>query len=757
MFQESPQSDKTLARDVFAGLIVFLVALPLCLGVALASNTPLIAGLVSGIIGGIIAGLFSGSHTSVSGPSPGQVAVILAQVSVLGSFEVFLMAVLISGITQILMGVARLGGLSAFVPTSVIQGLLSAIGVILFLKQIPHILGHDTDPEGEMSFQQPDQENTFSEILNIMSDLHLGAAVVGVTSLVLLISFQRVRFLKNLPVPAPLAVVLFGVSARALFDFLGSPLAIGTSHLVEVPVADSIAGFFTMLRFPDFGAITRADVWFAGTMIALMTSLETLLNLEAVDKIDPKKRKSPADRELVVQGVCNILAGLLGGLPVSSVIVRSSVNINAGAQTRLSAIVHGVLLGFSVVLLPGFLNSIPISCLAAILLMTGMKLASPSVFRNKWLQGKYQFLPFIVTVLAIIFTDLMTGVLIGLVVSLAFVLYSNLKRPVRIVMENHLGGEVMRIELANQVSFLNKASLERTLNSIPKGTHVLLDARQTYYIDSDMQSMIREFRENAGSALGLKLSMVGFREKYQLQDDIQFVDYSSRELQSQITPEQVLEVFREGNERFRTGSQITRDLGRQMNATSSGQHPIAVVLSCIDSRTPAELIFDLGLGDIFSIRLAGNVLGQKVLGSMEYGTAVAGAKMILVVGHTRCGAVTAAVNFAGEPVDIEKATGCQHLEEVLSRVQLSMKEGRTAGFDQMTDEEKLCYVDNVARRNVIHVVQSIVRESRTIEALLKQGQVAVVGAMYDVETGRIEFLIDDALGITQAAAARPGS
>lgn len=747
MNRELHWNRQALGRDLVAGLVVFLVALPLCLGVALASNTPLIAGLVSGVVGGIVAGLLSGSHTSVSGPSPGQVAVIAAQVAALGSFQAFLLAVMISGLIQILMGVARSGGISAFVPASVIQGLLSAIGVILILKQIPHVLGHDTDPEGEMSFQQPDHENTFSEFLNILGDLHPGAALIGILSVAILVLWQRWRVLRGSLIPAPLAVVGFGVGARFLFEQWGGPLAIGAGHLVDVPVSQGIQGLYEQLHFPDFRLIARPEIWFAGLTIALVTSLETLLNLEAVDKIDPMKRKSPPDRELVAQGVSNLVSGLAGGLPVASVIVRSTLNVNAGAETRVSAVVHGVLLLLCVVLVPNMLNVIPISCLAAILLMTGVKLAHPRVFTEQWAQGKYQFIPFLVTVLAIVLTDLLVGVLIGLGVSLAFVLYSNLKRPMKIVMEKHLSGEVMRIELANQVSFLNKASLLRTLESIPRGSQVMLDARQTYYIDNDMLGVIREFKEHSGPARGLRLSTVGFREKYQMQDEIQFVDYSSRELQSQITPEQVLQEFQDGNERFRTGRQISRDLGRQMSATSAGQHPIAVVLSCIDSRSPAELIFDLGLGDIFSIRLAGNVIGQKVLGSMEYGTAVAGAKLILVVGHTRCGAVTAAVNFAGGKADIEAATGCQHLEEVLCRVQSSMTDGRSPGFESMSNEAKAAYVDSVARQNVIHVVNSILSQSRTIERLVSAGQVGVVGAMYDIETGRIEFLMDHAVGL----------
>lgn len=747
MNHDRPLIAPTFLQDLTAGLVVYLVALPLCLGVAMASSTPLFAGLISGVIGGLIVGILSGSHTSVSGPSPGQVAVIAAQIAYLGSFEAFLLAVVVSGIIQIIMGVARTGGISAFVPTSVIQGLLAAIGIILILKQIPHVLGHDTDPEGEMSFQQPDMENTFSEFLKIVGDIHPGAATIGIASLAILLIWGQVRALKNSGVPAALAVICFGLITSRIFQSIGGLWAINSSHLVQVPVAQNFGDFLGFLQFPDFSQILRPEIFIAGFTIAIVTSLETLLNLEAVDKLDPKKRTSPPDRELIAQGIGNIITGLIGGIPVASVIVRSTLNINAGAQTRLAAIVHGFLLLICIMLLPEYLNMVPLSCLAAILLMTGIKLASPSLFREMWAKGKYQFLPFTLTVISIVLTDLLVGIVIGLAVSLAFILYGNLKRPTKIVVEKHLGGDVMRIELANQVSFLNRASLSKTLNGLPSGTQVLLDAHNTHYIDNDVLGLIREFKDQIAPVHGVQVSLSGFQDKYQLEDEIQFVNYSTRDLQSQMTPEQVLEVLRAGNERFRTGRQLFRNLGRQMNATSLGQHPIAVVLSCIDSRTPAELIFDLGLGDIFSIRLAGNVLGHKVMGSMEYGTAVAGAKLILVVGHTKCGAVTAAVSFAGSNQNIEQATGCQHLEEVLSRVQNSMANGRSSDYDRMSPDEKSEYVDSVARENVVHVVKSIMIESRTVQNLVQSGRVAIVGAMYNITTGHIEFLPDGAYGV----------
>ncbi|WLD10136.1 bifunctional SulP family inorganic anion transporter/carbonic anhydrase [Planctellipticum variicoloris] len=729
----------TFLSDAVAGLVVFLVALPLCLGVALASNAPLFSGILAGIVGGIVVGLLSGSHTSVSGPAAGLTAIVAAQIALLGSFDTFLLAVVIAGVIQIGMGIARAGILSAFFPTSVIKGLLAAIGAILILKQIPHLLGRDTDPEGEMSFVQPDHENTFSEFGELLGGIHPGAAAIGLASFALLMFWDRCRPLKKSVVPSALVVVLLGVGLSQLFHLIGGALLIEGNHLVQVPVSENLAGFFGFLRLPDFSQWSNPAVYTAGLTIAIVATLETLLNLEAVDKLDPQQRESPASRELVAQGIGNLIVGLIGGIPVTSVIVRSSVNINAGGKTRLAAVIHGMLLVVCVMFLPTVLNLIPLSCLAAILLATGIKLISPQLIREMWREGRYQFVPFIVTLVSIVLTDLVIGVTIGLAVSIAFILNSNLRRPLRRIVEKHLGDEVLRIELASQVSFLNRAALERALRSAPRGTHILLDAHNTDYIDPDILSLIREFKEQTAPVLGVQVSLRGFRDRYHLHDEIQFVDYSTRDLQDKLSSTQVLQILREGNERFRTGRQLTRDLSRQVLVTAPGQHPLAVVLSCIDSRTPAELLFDLGLGDIFSIRMAGNVTSSKVLGSMEYGCAVAGAKLILVMGHTRCGAVTAAVELACTHNNAELATGCQHLQPIVEDIQQSIEAATCDRVRSANPTEKNAVVDQVARRNVEREMARIVEESDTIRWLVEANRVAVVGAMYDVATGEIEF------------------
>lgn len=730
---------KSLTKDLASGLVVFLVALPLCLGIALASGAPMVAGIISGVVGGLLVSWLSGSHTSVSGPAAGLVAVVLAQVAVLGSYEAFLVAVILAGAIQILLGALRAGFIAAFFPSSVIKGLLAAIGLILILKQIPHAVGHDSNPAGEMGFRQLNGTNTLSEVFSSLFDLDPGAIVVGLVSLALLLAWDRSRFRKSV-VPAPLVVVLLGVAANLVMKSTGSSWAIGAPHLVQLPTGTGLGEFLLGLPTPDLKAFGNPAVIMAAVTIALVASLETLLNLEAVDKLDPRKRVSPPNRELMAQGAGNIVSGLLGGLPLTTAIVRSSVNINAGAASRLSAFFNGALLCLLVALAPRWLNEIPLASLAAVLIVTGLKLASPNLFRQMWAEGRSQFVPFIVTVLAIVFTDLLSGVLIGLGTGLAFILHSNYRRPLLRFMEHHVSGDVLRIEFSNQVSFLNRAVLEQALHAVPTNGHVMLDARNTDYIDPDILDLIDDFRKQTAVARNLKVSLVGFKERYVMEDQIQYVDVSTREVQAQLTPERVLQFLKDGNERFVSGRRLTRDLSRQVDATAAAQYPMAVVLSCIDSRSPVELLFDMGLGDAFVIRIAGNVAKEKVLGSMEFACVLAGSRLVLVMGHTNCGAVKAAVELFETGNTASQATGCQHLDALVNEIQLSIEPGTKPRGDWVTPETKLAFVDDVATRNVIRTIAGIRSASRTLRELEEAGKIAILGAMYDIKTGRVTFL-----------------
>ena len=740
MPETHPPAPSTLRGDLVAALVVFLVALPLCLGVALASGAPLISGVVAGVVGGVLVGVLSGSGASVSGPSAGLTAVVGAQIAALGSFEAFLLALVFAGVLQVGLGLARAGTLGAFVPSSVINGLLTAVGVLLVLKQIPHLLGHDADPDGNMAFDQPDELNTFTELADLFRDAHPGAAAIGLVSVALLVLWGRWKRLKDSPVPAPLAVIVAGVALVELFARLGEPWAIDPGHLVAVPVAADVAGFFAQFATPDFAQVANPAVYKVAATLAAVASLETLLNLEAVDKLDPQRRVSPPSRELVAQGVGNVVAGLCGGIPVSSAIIRGSVNLNAGARTKLATVAHGVLLLVSVGLLPAVLNRIPLACLAAILIVTGFRLATPTLVRQMWAGGRAQFAPFAITVVAIVFTDLLVGVLLGIGVSLTFILLSNVRRPLRTQVEKRAGGELLRIELGNQVSFLNRLALAQAFRRVPRGGHVLLDARRTDYIDPDVYALIREFKEQSGPARGVEVSLRGFQDSYHLRDQTHYAEHSTRELQASMTPADVLRVLQDGHERFLKGEHLTRDLGRQVTATAAGQHPLAVVLSCIDSRAPAELLFDTGLGDVFSVRVAGNVTGPKVMGSIEYACAVAGAKLVLVMGHTRCGAVTAAVDLFGTVATITEATGCEHLDEIVGLIQESIDDSATLRLSTATPAERLEFTNGVARRNVERAVETLRRQSKALSALVAAGKLAIVGAMYDVVTGDIAYL-----------------
>ncbi len=730
---------RTLPNDLMAGIVVFLVALPLSLGVAVASGAPLFAGILAGIIGGIVVGILSGSPLSVSGPSPGLTAIVLAEISSLGSFENFLAALFVCGFIQVGFGLARIGSVAAFFPSSVIKGLLAAIGLILILKQTPHAIGHDPDPEGEMAFSQPDNKNTFSELVSMLDDFQPGAMVVGIVSVLLLLAWSRIPFLKRSKVSAPLVVVVLGVVANKLFLGLGDVWAIDPSHLLEVPVAGGWTEILGFLKHPNFSAFQLPAVYMAGATLAAVASLETLLNLEVLDRLDPQQRSSPSNRELLAQGLGNMTAALVGGLPVTSMIVGSSVNVSVGAKTKSSAVSYGLLMVAVAVATPLWLKEIPLASLAAVLLVTGVRLANPSVFRQMWREGKSQFIPFIVTVLGIVFTDLLVGVLLGAATSIAFILRSNFLQPIHRVIERHVSGDVLRIGLPNQVSFFKRAALDKVLREVPHGGQVLLDARNTNYIDPDVLDLFEDFGKTIAPAHGVKLSRIGFKEGYRFEDDIQFIDYSSREAQTALTPKIALDVLKAGNERFCSGHRIERDLTLQRSATADGQFPMAVIFSCIDSRTPVEMVFDLGLGDVFSVRIAGNIERDNVLGSMEYGCAVAGAKLLVVMGHSSCGAVGAAVNLFGGEQSVLEATGCGNLEGLISEIQSSVDPHEAAAARTWQPSRRTAYLDTVAKRNVLRTIRTICEKSQTLEVMIREQRLAVVAAFQDVKSGTVTF------------------
>jgi carbonic anhydrase/SulP family sulfate permease len=730
-----------LAKDIPAGLVVFLVALPLCLGISLASNAPLAAGIIAGIVGGLVVGVLSGSSTSVTGPAAGLTAVVASQIAELGSFQAFLVAVIVAGALQIVFGILKGGFLASFFPSSVVKGLLAAIGIIIILKQLPHLVGYDANPVGDTDFCQADDKNTFTELPAALQMFLPGAATIGLLSLGLLVVWGKVSWLQKSPIPGPLVAVLFGTAVNLVLIQMGHPWAIAPTHLVQVPVAEGASGFLQLFSFPDFSALAKPALYGAAVTLAVIASLETLLTIEAVDKIDPQQRKSPANRELLAQGAGNMVSGFLGGLPMTSVIVRSGANLNAGAQTKISAIFHGVLLLGCVALLPRWLNQIPLCVLAAVLIVTGYKLASPKVIGQMWSAGKYQFLPFAVTVVAIVLTNLLTGILIGLGISLLFILRSNFRRSIHQVMEKHIHGDILRVELAPQVSFFNRAALQKILMEAPRGAKVQIDARNCDFIDPDILDLLTDFKEVTSKAHGVEVSLVGFKKKYEkLQEDLTFVDYSSREVQQSLKPAEVLQILKDGHERFLAGKPLVRDLRRQAGATAKGQFPIAAVLGCIDSRSPVEHIFDLGVGDAFVARVAGNVAKDKMIGSMEFACGVAGAKLLLVLGHTSCGAVKAAVELKVAGKSAAEATGCDHLDTLVDIIQRSIDPSQLKDFSNLADDKKKAFVDEVARKNVLNNMTYLRQNSGMLDRLSRENKIMIVGAVYDVNTGKVNFL-----------------
>ena len=713
-----------IKSDIPASIVVFLVALPLCLGIALASGAPLLSGIIAGVIGGVVVGFLSQSHVSVSGPAAGLAAVVLSAITQLGSFDIFLLAVVIAGALQIIVGVIKGGFVANYIPSNIIKGLLAAIGLILILKQIPHAVGFDSDPLGDLSYHQQDGENTFTELFKLFNYVSFGSVIISLFSIFTLIYWDKLPFKKSKFFPASLFVVVMGVLLNLVAEKFLPQFAILDKHLVNIP---AFQGFSSLITLPAFSSIGNYNVWVVAFMIAVIASLESLLNLEAVENLDPHKRQASPNKELIAQGIGNVLSGLLGGIPITSVIVRGSVNINAGAETKLSAILHGVFLLISIVLLSSVLNLIPLASLASILLLTGYKLAKVALFKDMYRKGLNQFIPFIVTIVAILFTDLLIGVVIGSLFSTFFLFRSNFNNPFKLRKESLHLDETLRMELPNQVSFLNKASIKDTLWSVPNNSKVIIDARNSYYIDNDILEIIDDYKNVVSVERGIKLNVLGMKNHYNLDDHIQFVNVLNKETLKSLKPQSVLDILKAGNIRFVSGDVTEKYLLHQVNATSFGQNPFAIVLSCIDSRTTTEHIFDLGLGDIFSVRIAGNVLNQDILGSMEFAIHEVGVKLVVVLGHTNCGAMIGACN------NVQLGNLTALLEKVKPAIdnEKTVTENRTGS--------NYTFVNKVAKENVLHTIQKIRQESPIIVEMETEGKVKIVGGLYDLETGIVKF------------------
>ncbi len=491
---------KRLNKDIPAGLVVFLVALPLCLGIALASGAPLFSGLITGIIGGLVVSILSGSQLAVSGPAAGLTVIVLNGIETLGTYEAFLGAVVLAGIIQVVLGVLKAGIIGLYFPSCVIKGMLAAIGLILILKQIPHFLGVDKDFFGDESFSQPDGYNTFTELFYSIFNIGLGPMIIGVISILILLVWDR-PFIKKIKginyIPGALVAVIVSILLNGLFIQYFPSLEVLESHLVKLPEISSIEGLQQELKFPDLSVFGNKEVYIVGITIAIIASLETLLSIEATDKLDPHKRRTPNNRELRAQGIGNILSGLIGGLPMTAVIVRSSANVESGGETKVSSFFHGACLLVCVLAIPHILNRIPLSALAAILLMVGYKLTRVSLFKQMYKLGKNQFIPFVVTIVAILLTDLLVGIGIGMVVGIYFILRTNIKTPYFLEVIKKADQHNFTINLSEHVSFLNKASMAKTLEKIPDDSIVEINGENSVFIDLDVLETIYNFHDTA--------------------------------------------------------------------------------------------------------------------------------------------------------------------------------------------------------------------------------------------------------------------
>ncbi len=480
------------AADIPSSIVVFLVALPLCIGIALASDATPFSGLLAGVIGGVVVGLLSGSSLSVSGPAAGLAAIVAAAIHDLGSFQAFLMASFIAGLLQLLFGLFKAGGIGRYVPNAVIKGMLAAIGILIILKQIPHFVGYDADPEGEESFIQPDGQNTFSELWIALSRISPLATLIATVAAAILL-FYETNFMRKQAwvkyLPGPLVAVVSGILLNMFLVPDGHALALSDEHVVQIPIFQSTNELLGFITTPDWTALGNYKVWITAVTLAIVASLETLLSLEAADKLDPQKRISPSNRELFAQGTGNMLSALVGGLPITSVVVRSSANINAGAKSKASTIFHGLLLMICVFSIPSVLNMIPKAALASVLILTGYKLANVALFKDYMKKGKQQFIPFIITIVAIIFTDLLIGILIGILVGFYFVMRSNYRSSMIMVEDE---GKYL-IRFAREVSFLNKSKLVDYLQKIPDNSAVLIDPLRNEFMDQDIIETVNDF------------------------------------------------------------------------------------------------------------------------------------------------------------------------------------------------------------------------------------------------------------------------
>ncbi|MBO2544835.1 bifunctional SulP family inorganic anion transporter/carbonic anhydrase [Salegentibacter sp. BDJ18] len=711
-------------KDIPSSIVVFLVALPLCLGIALASGAPLVSGLISGIIGGIVIGSVSHSSVSVSGPAASLTAVVLASIASLGSFDVFLMAVVLGGIFQFILGILKAGLIADYMPSNIIKGLLAAIGIILIIAQLPYAVGFIQDSGANFGARDNLLEQAIAMFKNFFYSLHPGAVVLSIISLAIIIFWEKSP-LKNFKLlPPSLIVVILGVFLNLLFKYIAPVLHLSEKYLVNIPKIDRVSELVT---FPDFNSITNPEVWGVAITITLIASIASLLAIEAADEIDPHKRKTPPNRELVAQGIGNTIAGLVGGIPLTSVIVRSSVNINAGAETKLSTILHGIFLLLSVLFLSSILNLIPLSSLAVILLVVGYKLASWDVISTMYKKGWNQFIPFVVTVVAIILTDLLIGIFIGSLVSIFFLLRSNYHNAFFIENTKIFKGETIRLELSNEVSFFNKASIKNSLWNVPQNSNVIIDATFSSYIDHDILEIFEDFKTTFAEENNINVSIIGLKDKYSAGKELDFVREDIEESKERSTPQEILDYLKEGNSRYVDGKLVSRRLRNKELMDFINSPPLATVVNCIDLREPLNVMMNTGIGDLIPIRAAGNLVDSHIIKSIEIACKQQGSRFILLMGNSSNKIYLEALN---EYMKNGYQNPDSLIAEALKAQQIPAK---------FEEKDLYTYADLITRWSVKESQKRIIKENPYLRERISQGKLGLATAFFNRENGKIEF------------------
>lgn len=720
-------SRRNLKFDIVAAFVVFLVAIPLCLGIALASRAPLYSGLLSGIIGGLIVGVISNSQVSVSGPAAGMAAVVFTAITQLGDFNTFLFALTLAGILQIMLGVFKIGFLAEYIPSNVIYGLLAAIGILIIIKQLPFAFTVSTELNDLLlHLTETSEALKFGPFTNFLNHLNVGAIIISTLSFALLIYFDNTKIKSLQNVPAPIVVVLAGIVLNSIFIYFHLPVAQYNPHLVNIPEFDGITGFVNEFQFPNWSAFTKPAVYVYAILICAIASIESLLNIKASEKIDKQHRHCAKDRELIAQGTGNTIAGLIGAIPVTSVIVRTTVNVQSGAKTKASAILHSVFLFIAILAITDILNRIPLASLAAVLIYIGYKLTTPKLYKTIYKQGWDRFIPFITTIVGILIFNLLIGVLIGLLVSLLLILKVNSQVRIDIIKEKYPNGTVCRLILPQQITFLSKAALIQEFDSLPKGCRLIIDATYCDFIDKEILELIKELRKHRAANKSIILNLIGFKAKYNIQNQINFITVTAYKTKTSLHPYQILSLLREGNERFAKRYPLKKNNTIDAKYNPRQQLPLAVVVGCIDTHVPIETIFDMGFGDLFCISVAANLPSPDIQENLEYACNIAGIKLIIILGHTPCGVIETVYKQDQTPNEFSAITNT--LLPIIKKAEKA----------SIQDVPYKALLHKIITYNLAQTIIEIYNNNK-LKKLIDNQNVGIIGGIYDLKTRKVTF------------------